>query len=112
MGVELWITVAIVAAATFAMRALPYVWMKRRLARQQNRDANEGVPAWLIVLGPAMISAMFGVSLVPSSNTTGAWLATICGIVLTLGVWYKTKSLSWPVFGGVATYGLILYLAT
>ncbi|WP_397475181.1 AzlD domain-containing protein [Pusillimonas sp.] len=111
MATELWVSVIVIAIGTFLMRALPYVWMQRRLSRQNRRDASDGVPAWLIVLGPAMISAMFGVSLAPSSDTTGAWLATLCGIALTLYIWYRTKSLSWPVCGGVVMYAVVLILA-
>ena len=111
MGIELWIAVIVIAIGTFLMRSLPYVWMQRRLARQNRRDSSEGVPAWLIVLGPAMISAMFGVSLVPSSSSAAAWFATACGIAVTLLLWYRTKSLSWPVCGGVVMYAVVLILA-
>lgn len=111
MDSALWIAVGVVAIGTFAMRALPYVWMRRHLARRKTREATEAMPAWLVVLGPAMISAMFGVSLAPASNTPGAWLATLCGVLLTLAVWLRTKSLSWPVFAGVAMYGLVIFLA-
>lgn len=111
MGIELWISVLVIAVGTFLMRALPYVWMQRRLARKNRQDSSDGVPAWLIVLGPAMISAMFGVALVPPSGTAGAWLATACATATTLYVWYRTKSLSWPVFGGVAMYAVVLVLA-
>lgn len=110
MTAELWISVAIVALFTYLLRALPFFWMQRRLKRHSG-TTSDSVPAWLIVLGPAMISAMFGVSLVPASNTADAWLATIFGTVLTLCVWYRTKSLSWPVFAGVAMYAIVLVIA-
>src|SRR5690606_25930396 len=111
MTVELWISVGVIALFTYFLRALPFFWMQRRLKRH-NSASSDGVPAWLIVLGPAMISAMFGVSLVPASNTASAWLATVFGTALTLCVWYRTRSLSWPVFAGVAMYAIVLVIAT
>lgn len=111
MTVELWISVGVIALFTYFLRALPFFWMQRRLKRH-NSASSDGVPAWLIVLGPAMISAMFGVSLVPASNTASAWLATVFGTALTLCVWYRTRSLSWPVFSGVAMYAIVLVIAT
>jgi len=111
MTVELWISVAVIAICTYFLRAIPFFWMQRRLKRRSDATT-DSVPAWLVVLGPAMISAMFGVSLVPASNTASAWLATICGTALTLCVWYRTKSLSWPVFAGVAMYAIVLVVAT
>ena len=110
MDTKLWIAVVIVAIATFLMRALPFVWMRRRLDRQGDRASPDAVPMLLVVLGPAMISAMFGVSLAPPANSWGFWLTTLFGVLATLLVWLRTRSLGWPVFAGVAAYGTALYI--
>jgi branched-subunit amino acid transport protein len=65
------------------------------------------MPVWLTVLGPAMIAAMLGVSLVPGSFTIGAAVASVTAVVLTLLVWRRTRSLGWPVLVGVMTYGAV-----
>lgn len=111
MDSALWIALMATAAGTLFMRALPLLWMQRHLVRQSDKNTVEAMPAWLSVLGPSMIAAMFGVSLVPTIATPTSWLATACGVLLTLFVWYRTRSLGWPVFAGVAMYGAVKFLA-
>lgn len=110
MDSALWIAMLAAALGTLLMRLLPMLWMQRHLARRQDNSI-EAMPAWLSVLGPSMIAAMFGVSLVPASLTLSSWLATACGVLLTLYVWHRTRSLGWPVFAGVAMYGAVKLLA-
>ena len=111
MDSALWIALMATAAGTLFMRALPLLWMQRHLDRRNDENTVEAMPTWLSVLGPAMIAAMFGVSLVPTTVTLTSWLATACGVLLTLLVWYRTRSLGWPVFAGVTMYGTVKFLA-
>ena len=108
MDSQLWIALLATALGTFLMRALPLLWMRRHLVRKQASNSLDAMPTWLTVLGPLMIAAMFGVSLVPASETRAAWLATVIGVLATYLVWKKTNSLGWPVFAGVAVYGLAI----
>ena len=110
MGSELWIALLATALGTFLMRALPLLWMRRHLIRKQASNTLDAMPSWLTVLGPLMIAAMFGVSLVPSSINTATGLATAVGTLATYLVWKRTRSLGWPVFCGVAVYGGVLLL--
>lgn len=107
-----WLAIFVTAAGTLLMRVLPLVWMQRRLARRQTEDSTEIVPSWLRVLGPAMIAAMLGVSLVPTAFTVSGWAAPFVAVLVTLGVWYRTRSLGLPVFAGVLIYGVIKLLGT
>jgi branched-subunit amino acid transport protein len=68
------------------------------------------MPKWLGVLGPVMIAAMLGVSLVPETASLNSWLATFVGVSFTLLVWSRTKSLGWPVLMGVAAFGAVRLL--
>ncbi|MBO6827525.1 MAG: AzlD domain-containing protein [Sneathiella sp.] len=104
---DLWIALIASAIGTLLIRVLPLLWMQRHIARRKSKDAVADLPTWLSAFGPLMIAAMFGVSLIPASMTIGAWIATAIGAVITLSVWYFTRSLGWPVFAGVVTYGLI-----
>ena len=112
MDSALWLAMLAAAAGTFLLRMLPLLWMQRHLDRRDNQESVESMPIWLRVLGPAMIAAMFGVSVVPASLTFTSWLATLLGGALTLAVWYRTRSLGWPVFAGVAMYGVVEIVAS
>lgn len=108
MSMELWWALALSALGTFLMRVAPLVWMQRHLIRRAGTNA--AMPVWLSVLGPTMIAAMFGVSLVPGQLSAAAWLVTACGSLVTWLVWLKTRSLGLPVLAGVLAYGLAHYL--
>lgn len=106
MGNELWFAVAAIALGTFSMRLLPMLWMQRHLDKHDSQDAFDVMPQWLSLLGPMMIAAMFGGSLVPNTVDLSGWLATACGVLATLLTWRLTKSLGIPVLVGVFTYGV------
>jgi len=53
---------------------------------------------------------VFGVSLVPVTAWPLAWSATIIGMLATLAVWWRTRTLGWPVAAGIATYGVVVTL--
>lgn len=111
MDNELWIALLATAIGTFLLRALPLLWMQRHLIKKNASNTLDAMPTWLTVLGPLMIAAMFGVSLIPVQVHPVSWLATAIGVVITYVVWKWTSSLGWPVFAGVVVYGGVIYLA-
>jgi len=108
---EVWLAIAVCALGTYLMRVIPMLWMKRHLLRQQAAATEGAMPSWLTVLAPTMIAAMFGVSLVPVNQSFAAWLATAIGILTTLLVWRRTRSLGWPVCIGVLMFGVVEVVA-
>jgi branched-subunit amino acid transport protein len=106
-----WLTLLLASAGTLLMRLLPLLWMQRHLLKQQSSEGLAAIPDWLSVLGPLMIAAMLGVSLVPGTPGIAAWLATALGTVASLLAWRWTKSIGWPVVAGVTLYGLVTVLA-
>ncbi|WP_355660372.1 AzlD domain-containing protein [Halomonas salifodinae] len=111
MSSALWIAVLVSALGTLLMRLLPLLWMQRRLARQAGGDGPEAMPQWLSLLGPVMIAAVFGVSLMPVTPGLLSWVATAIGVLATLVVWWHKRTLGWPVAAGVAAYGAVVILA-
>lgn len=109
MGDSAWFTLAIIALGTFLMRSVPLYWMSRRLDRTNNGKTPSQVPLWLTVMGPMMIAAMFGTSLIPSTPSAITWSATALGATTTLLAWYKTRTLGLPVLVGVVVYGIVVY---
>lgn len=110
MSNALWLAVLASALGTYLIRVLPLLWMRRRLRRFGDDDM-DAMPQWLGILGPLMIAALLGVSLVPRHPDATAWLATAIGVAITLLVWYRKRSLGWPVAAGVAAYGMVVILA-
>ncbi len=107
MSTEIWLTLVSIAVGTYLIRVVPYVWMQRKQARSHNEGMMAETPDWLTVMGPAMIAAMFGTSLVPAHPTPLAWIASAVGIIATLLVWRKTRSMGLPTFVGVLVFGLV-----
>ncbi|QTP58269.1 AzlD domain-containing protein [Billgrantia antri] len=110
MSSALWIAVLASALGTLLIRLLPLLWMQRRLERQGGDDGLEAMPQWLGLLGPLMIAALFGVSLMPVTPGVTSWLATAIGVLATLAVWWYKRTLGWPVAAGVAAYGVVMVL--
>ncbi|WP_226661562.1 AzlD domain-containing protein [Microbulbifer aggregans] len=111
MDSGIWVALIVTAVGTFLMRSLPMVWMQRHLVRRKAKNTMDAMPIWLGVLGPLMIAAMFGVSLVPAKASLASWTATALGVLVTLIVARRTGSLGWPIVAGVATYGGVILLA-
>ena len=107
MAVSMWLAVVSIAIGTYLLRALPYLWMKRSLAKRQAADAIGSMPTWLTILGPTMVAAMFGTSLVPAHSDLVSWLATGIGVLVTYGVWTRTRSMGLPILGGVMAFGAV-----
>ncbi|MEE2024823.1 MULTISPECIES: AzlD domain-containing protein [Alkalimonas] len=105
-----WLALLLVSAGTLGMRFLPLLWMQRHLLKQKSQGGLASIPGWLSVLGPLMIAAMLGVSLVPATADWSTWLATLLGALSAFMVWLWTKSLGWPVLAGVSSYGLVILL--
>lgn len=104
MSHALWLAVVASALGTLLMRVVPFLWMQRRL----NSDTGlNNMPQWLGILGPMMIAAVLGVSIVPVNPNANSWLATAIGLVVTLLVWWRVRSLGWPVAAGVSVYGMV-----
>ena len=112
MSSDLWLAVMISAIGTYFLRLLPTLWMQRRISSKNGRKTVESVPVWLSTLGPLMIAAMLGASLVPSEQSIAAWVATGLGTLITLIVWRRTQSLGWPVLAGVLAFGAIQFLVS
>ncbi|XKE44502.1 AzlD domain-containing protein [Halomonas organivorans] len=108
MSNALWLAVLATALGTLLMRLVPLLWMRRRLKRTAGQDGVEAMPQWLGILGPLMVAAVLGVSLVPRDPDALAWVATAIGVIATLLVWRRTRSLGWPVAAGVAAYGVVV----
>ena len=104
MSIELWLAVAVSALGTLLMRVVPFLWMQRRLGSDAGINA---MPQWLSVLGPLMIAAVLGVSIVPVNPSAISWFATAIGLSITIIVWRRLRSLGWPVAVGVAAFGLV-----
>ncbi|WP_169566755.1 AzlD domain-containing protein [Sneathiella limimaris] len=104
---DIWIALIASAVGTFFIRVLPLIWMQRHIARRKSQEAVAELPTWLSVFGPLMIAAMFGVSLVPATMSTETWFSTIVSALVTLIAWWFKRSLGWPVFAGVMTYGVV-----
>lgn len=104
MSTELWLAVAVSAIGTLLMRIVPFLWMQRRL---NSATGLNNMPQWLGILGPLMIAAVLGVSIVPINPSAIAWIATAIGLSVTLLVWWRLRSLGWPVAAGVAVFGVV-----
>ncbi|MDK9686774.1 AzlD domain-containing protein [Halomonas meridiana] len=104
MSSAMWIAVIICALGTLLMRVVPFLWMQRRLGSATGMNA---MPQWLVILGPMMIAAVLGVSMVPVNPSAISWLATAIGLSVTLLVWRRLRSLGWPVAAGVAVFGAV-----
>ena len=108
MSTALWLAVVISALGTLLIRVVPFLWMQRRLNSESGLN---NMPQWLGILGPLMIAAVLGVSIVPVNPNAISWLATAIGLSVTLLVWSRTRSLGWPVAAGVAVFGLVEVVA-
>jgi len=106
----MWLALVSIAIGTYLIRLLPYMWMKRSLAKRQTEDGVGSMPTWLTILGPTMIAAMFGTSLVPAHSDVMSWFATGVGILVTFGVWTRTRSMGLPILCGVVAFGVIRLL--
>ncbi|MDE8602677.1 AzlD domain-containing protein [Marinomonas sp. RSW2] len=107
MDMSVWLALVSIAIGTYLLRLLPYLWMKRSLAKKQTEDGVGSMPTWLTILGPTMIAAMFGTSLVPAHPGALSWLATGVGVLVTFGVWKRTRSMGLPILCGVVAFGVI-----
>ncbi|KPQ24630.1 MAG: Small-conductance mechanosensitive channel [Halomonas sp. HL-48] len=104
MSTSLWIAVVASALGTLLMRVVPFLWMQRRI---DSATGLNNMPQWLVILGPLMIAAVLGVSIMPVKPSAISWIATAIGLGVTLGVWWRLRSLGWPVAAGVAVYGSV-----
>ncbi|WP_251978695.1 AzlD domain-containing protein [Salinicola avicenniae] len=110
MSLSLWLGLLAAALGTYLIRLLPLWWMQRRLKRRDPQSRVDAMPEWLAVLGPMMIAAVLGVSLVPKTADASGWLATLFGLVATWLVWRRTRSLGLPVAAGVAIFGVAIVM--
>lgn len=108
MDSALLVALILIVLGTYSMRVLPFIWMQRHIDRREEGEVQGEFVKWLGVLGPTMIGAMLGASLVPETHNMASWLATSLGVVATYVIWHKTKTLGLPVFIGVIVYGGVL----
>lgn len=109
MDKPLWIAIALIAVGTYAMRLVPMLLMQHRLKKHQGDNPVEAVPELLTILGPLMIAAMLGITLIPKTLDITHWLAAFIGCVATLITWRFTRSLGVPVVVGVLVYGGVVF---
>ncbi|RUR37868.1 AzlD domain-containing protein [Vreelandella populi] len=105
MSTALWLAVIASALGTLLIRVVPFLWMQRRLGSDTGLNS---IPQWISILGPLMIAAVLGVSLVPVNPGAVSWGATAIGLLVTLLVWQRVRSMGLPVAAGVAVFGLVL----
>ena len=108
MHVDIWIAIVVAAIGTYALRVVPLLWTQRHFNKHKANNTEARLPTWLSVLGPLMIAAMLGASLIPKAPSAASWIATAIGTVVTVLVWRKFKSLGLPVFCGVLAFGIAL----
>ncbi|OJF69111.1 branched-chain amino acid ABC transporter [Alteromonas sp. V450] len=111
MHVDIWIAIVIAAIGTYALRVGPLLWTQRHFNKHKANNTEARLPTWLSVLGPLMIAAMLGASLIPKAQSTASWIATAIGTVVTVLVWRKYKSLGLPVLCGVLSFGMAFGIA-
>ena len=111
MHVDIWIAIVVAAIGTYALRVVPLLWTQRHFNKHKANNTEARLPTWLSVLGPLMIAAMLGASLIPKAPSAASWIATAIGTVVTVLVWRKFKSLGLPVFCGVLSFGVALGIA-
>ena len=111
MHVDIWIAIVVAAIGTYALREGPLLWTQRHFNKHKANNTEARLPAWLSVLGPLMIAAMLGASLIPKVPSAASWIATAIGTVVTVVVWRKFKSLGLPVFCGVLSFGVAFGIA-
>ena len=111
MHVDIWIAIVVAAIGTYALRVVPLLWTQRHFNKHKANNTEARLPAWLSVLGPLMIAAMLGASLIPKAPSAASWIATAIGTVVTVVVWRKFKSLGLPVFCGVLSFGIAFGIA-
>ena len=111
MHVDIWIAIVVAAIGTYALRVVPLLWTQRHFNKHKANNTEARLPTWLSVLGPLMIAAMLGASLIPKAPSAASWIATAIGTVVTVVVWRKFKSLGLPVFCGVLSFGVAFGIA-
>lgn len=111
MHVDIWIAIVVAAIGTYALRVVPLLWTQRHFNKHKANNTEARLPTWLSVLGPLMIAAMLGASLIPKAPSAASWIATAIGTVVTVLVWCKFKSLGLPVFCGVLSFGVAFGIA-
>ena len=111
MHVDIWIAIVVAAIGTYALRVVPLLWTQRHFNKHKANNTEARLPTWLSVLGPLMIAAMLGASLIPKAPSAASWIATAIGTVVTMLVWRKFKSLGLPVFCGVLSFGVAFGIA-
>lgn len=107
MQTDIWIAIVIAAIGTYGLRVGPLLWTQRHINKHKANNTEAHLPTWLSVLGPLMIAAMLGASLIPKTPSLSSWLASAVGILVTTLVWRKFKTLGLPVFCGVLFFGLV-----
>lgn len=110
MNESVWLTLFVIAVGTFLIRTVPLQIMFRRLKKSDSINTSKQIPVVLSIMGPAMIAAMLGSSLIPSKPSFVSLTATLAGIIVTLATYYKFRTLSVPVLLGVVGYSVVILI--
>lgn len=103
-----WLALFVIAIGTFLMRAGPLQLIFHRFKQSTSSNSRNQIPFVFSIMGPAVIAALLGTSLMPSTPSFQSWAATFVGILVTLIVYYKIRTLSLPIFFGVLANSLVL----
>ncbi|ART62140.1 AzlD domain-containing protein [Kushneria marisflavi] len=112
MNSAVWWAACATAVGTLLIRMLPLYLMQRRLSRSSDTEGKVTIPAWPSILAPLMIAALLGVSLAPQPVNAVSWVSTLIASLVTLTLWYKTRTLGLPVAAGVAAYAPVLLIGS
>lgn len=106
MQTDIWVAIVIAAIGTYALRVGPLLMTQRHFNKHKANNTQARLPIWLSVLGPLMIAAMLGASLIPKAPSISSWIATAIGTLVTVVIWHKRRTLGFPVLCGVLAFGV------
>jgi branched-subunit amino acid transport protein len=104
-----WIAVLAIAVVTWLTRALPFFGGQRRL----DDFSKPGTP--LSMLGPSLLAAICTVVIIPDLlQAVGNALALpyVLGLLVTAAIACSVKNTGIAVLGGIAAYGIFLFVGT
>lgn len=103
MSTDLWLTIIIIGAVTYATRVIPLFW--RRLTDPMKQQSS-----WLDRLGPCLLSSMAVVVILPAfagSAFPMEALAAACGLLATSGSMWVRRDPGLATLLGMITFSIV-----